>query len=53
MKKDWVDNEELWNKSLLGFVLAVHNNQFKTAQSFVKNYEKTRAIVSRLIAVYE
>lgn len=53
MKKEWIEEDEVWNKSLLGFFLAVHNSQIKTANLFFKKYEILRLIVYRLIKIYD
>lgn len=54
MKKEYVNNEvDLWNKSLLAFVLAVHNNQMQTANAFIKKYDKLRKILTKLYLIFE
>lgn len=53
MKKDLVDDLELWNKSLLAFVLAISNNSLRTANSFVKKYDKLRTILQKLYLIFE
>ena len=54
MKKESSNYEvELWNKSLLAFVLGVHNNQMLTANAFIKKYDKLRNILTKLYLIFE
>ena len=48
IKNNSNDDVEVWNKSLLGFFLAVHNEQIKTANLFLKAFDLLRAILYKI-----
>lgn len=53
LKNSAIDENEIWNKSLLGFFVSVHNEQPKTATLFLKAFEHIRLILYKLIPGFE
>ena len=49
MKKSNLEQQEQWNKAILGFFLAVQNEQAKAANFFLKTFELLRLIVGKII----
>lgn len=48
IKNNGCEEVELWNKGLLGFFLAVHNLQIKTANLFLKSFDLLRLILHKI-----
>ena len=53
MKEERVDDDDIFNKSLISFFLAIHNSQVKIANLLFKKYELLRIIVQNLVRIYE
>lgn len=48
MKGDEKTKDLMQNYLLLGFFLAVHNNQVKASHFFLKNYDSLRILISAI-----
>ena len=53
MKQEREDVDEIFNKSLIGFFLAIHSSQVKIANLLFKKYELLRILVFNLIRIYD